>query len=262
MTNQNMMRLFASVFLLALTVPSDAGIALINGGGTGGLIAHGEAGSGTTVTSAASTVDVPVGSLVFIGISQRTITATVSSCTDTAGNTFQTPVNKGLASNAQTSSFTWAITTIDEPIGTTWTCNTSGTVNKGLMVAAFSSAAASPLDAASATPVFGSGTAVSVGPTGTLACPGTGNCEVLIGFFSHHNIGAVTEGTGFTSFGTITNLSANMHMAYQIVAANTAITYAPTAGNSDIWAAFLEAFVQSTGAPACPRTRMLLGVGC
>lgn len=242
--------LAALALLLIFSVPAYSAVALINGGGTGGLLASGTNNSTiTTVVTAATTVDAPIGSLITIGLGVRTGASTYTGCVDTAGNTYSTPINKS-SGGGESASFSYALTTIDLPIGSTFTCTSAATGSKGIMVAAFSGAAASPLDAASATPTAGNGTAVSVGPTGTLACPASGNCEVLIGFFATFAAASVTEDAAFTTFGSLTANASNTHMAYKIVAVNTAITYAPTNATSGFWAAFLEAFVQSTAVSA------------
>lgn len=247
----------ATAALLVAASPAFAGIAIINGGGTGGLIGSGSCASGgscpttTTVTSSASTVDVPAGSFVYIGITTRATNAGYTGCTDSAGNSYSTGANKSNPPTAQTLQWNWGITTIDAPIGTTWKCTTGGsTLNRGIMVAAFSGVASSSFhDAASAAATAGSGTVMSVGPTGTLSCPGGGaNCEVLLTSWSNHNTGAQSAQTaGFTQFGCITANSANICMAYEIVSATTAQSYTSTNANSDVWAMSLDGYVAATG---------------
>lgn len=253
-------------FLALAPLPALAGIAIINGGGTGGLVANGSNnGGGTTVVTAASTVDVPVGSFVFMVTTVRSTSAGITGCADSAGNATTGGGNKTNPPANQTLNWNYGITTIDAPIGTTWTCTSITTTSKGIMVAAFSGAAASPHDAASATPAAGSGTVMSAGPTGTLSCPGGGaNCEVLIAPWTNHNTGAQSAQTGgFTQFGCIpgsTN-NANVCMAYEIVSATTAQSYTSTNANSDVWAMTLEGFTAATvgGTPVC--TLSTLGVG-
>lgn len=261
-----MKRFLGFLFGVFLLLPTQvfAGISLISGGQctNSNCIAQGSNNSTiTTVTSSASTVDVPVGSLVYISTTVRA-NSNASSCTDTAGNTYSAPVQKLAGTNNQSVIFSWAITTIDAPIGTTWTCNNASTTAKGIQVAAFSGAASSPLDAASATPASGTGTVQSVGPTGILACPGGGsNCEVLIANWTNRSTGAQSSQTaGFTNFGCNTSNFANMCMAYEIVSATTAQSYSSTNASSDGWAIFLEAFKTAT-ASITNCSLLTLGVG-
>lgn len=236
--------------------PALAGLAIINGGGTGGLIANGTCNSGsscpttTTLVTAASTVDVPVGSFVFMMTVIRANSAGVTGCVDSAGNSYSSGSNK-TTTGAQSLNWNYGITTIDAPSGTTWTCTTVSTASRGLMVAAFSGAAASPHDASSATPLNGTGTVMPVSPitTGTLSCPGGGaNCEVLIAPWTNHNMGAQSAQTaGFTQFGCVTANSSNGCLAYEIVSATTAQSYTSTNANSDVWAMALEGFTAATG---------------
>jgi hypothetical protein len=247
---------FLALIIVCLALgsgPALAGLAIINGGGTGGLIAQGSNNSTiTTVTSAPSTVDVPANSFVFIAETSRSTNGGFTSCTDSAGNSYSSGANKSNPPTAQTLQWNYGITANDAPIGTTWTCTAVVTTAKGIMVAAFSGAAATPHDAASATPTAGNGTVMSVGPTGTLSCPGGGaNCEVLLAAWSNHNTGAQSAQTaGFTQFGCIANGTnfANICMAYEIVSATTAQSYTSTNANSDVWAMALEAFKASTAA--------------
>ncbi len=252
--------LLAISVLSVLAGPAYAGIAQIVGSGTGGNI-----GSNTNNTTSpiviTTNVSVPAGSLIVVGLGLRANNS-FSSCSDSAGNTYSTPVMKQAS---QTTAYCYSYTTNTLSSGGTISAASSVTNSRGAIALAFSGSDPTPLDAASATPTTATSTAVSVGPTGTLACPspsGGGNCEVLVGIFSDSNIGTVTEDAAFTNAGTVTTSSANTHMAFRLVTTNSAVTYAPTASGGGTYAAMLQAFKSATGGGgATVQNRSLLGVG-
>lgn len=240
------------------------GFAVINGGGTGGNIALGSRVSGsTTITSPASTVDVPVGSLVEVACAELPTSAGATAVTDSAGNTYTPNITSQANAAAGTLSRAWLVTTHDAPIGTTWTCTSASTNIRGIEVLAFSGPAASPFDAASVSPTTGTTTTATIGPTGTLACPGgIANCELIITALIHDNITGQTGLTsGFTDAGCDGGNGTNLCMAYGIFSATTAQSFSTTNGAGGAWALMLDAYKAATGAtPVCKRT--LLGVGC
>lgn len=243
--------------LCLVASPALAGVAIINGGGTNGLAASGTCNSGascpttTTVVSSATTVDIPVGSLVVAGSAVRSANNGCASVTDSAGNTYTIGANKG-SGGVQSASLIATITTIDLPIGSTFTCTTVAgvTTNRGIMVAAFSGVASQDVSGTS-TSTSGTGTVQSI--TGnTLACPGGGaNCEVVVNVWSNRTLGAQSSQTaGFTQFGCLTLNNANVCMAYEIVSAVTAQNYTSTNANSDSWAMLQFAFQATSSSTA------------
>lgn len=246
-----MNRILALALGLCLSAsPAFAGAALIAGTGTNGLMASGSVNGSANITSGASGAAVAIGSLVYIAVTQRAGGDTyASTCSDSAGNTYSHFNNK-ISPGSQLIHWYWDITTILAPIGTTWTCNNASTVGKGIMVAVASGVdAVTPHDANSATPTSGTGTVMSVGPTGTLSCPGGGaNCEILFAAWTNHNTGAQSAQTGgFTQFGCITTNFANECLGYEIVSASTAQSFTSTNANSDVWAMALDGFPAATG---------------
>jgi len=241
-------RLLATIAILtALAAPAQAGVAIIAGSGTGGQLANGTS-TGTTTVVGTTTASVSAGSLIVVGVGIRNINFT-SACTDTAGNTYTLAVNKGVGGGDAVIYYSYTTSVLSS--GATITCTNSNTSGKGLIAVAFSGSDPTPLDAATPVGTTGSGTAISVGPTGTLSCPtpsGGGNCEALVGFYQTSATAATTEDAAFTDLGTLTANSSNVHMGYKLVTANTAITYAPTNTNSGTWVAVLGAFKSATGA--------------
>lgn len=149
--------------------------------------------------------------------------------------------------------------TVSSTVTGTYSSTTGG---KTQILVAFSNPAASPFDAASTT-ATGTGTgAISVGPTGTLACPGGGaGCEVLVANLTYNIVGTPTEDAAFTSLGS-TASGAFIHAAYKIVSSVTAVTYAPSlTGASGTWGALLQGFEGTGAVAASADNRLLLGVG-
>lgn len=252
------MKRFLALFLAGLLVatPAFAGFAPISATLTGGCIASGCVASGSVnglanVTSSVTTVDIPIGSLVFIALSIR---SNVNfTCSDSAGNTY-TVVSVNNASG-QGSTSCWSRTTIDLPIASTFTGTQASTTAKGILVGAFSgSAASTTLDPASPTGTTGASATPSVGPSGTWTCIGGTNCSLQIGMYTTSATLSVSSDSGFTSLGSEPSTAAgSLHFAYQIVSVTTATTYAPVNATSGNWAAQLRGFeAASTGAlPVC-----------
>jgi hypothetical protein len=238
------LRALLTTILLCLAVnPAFAGFAIINGGGTGGAIGQSVSGSGATATSSASTVDIPPGSLV-VQVAGMRANASFTTCSDSVGgNTWSV-----FAGNQQTGmSFyvCYSLTSVDLPIGTTFSFTSANTGVKSNIVAAFSGAAASPLDPTSAGGQSTTNTtSVSIGPSGAWQCPGVTNCNLQIAGFLALNSGTVTETSGFTSLGTT---ATETHMAYQITSATTATTYTSTLGTSSNYAGKLVGFDAAVG---------------
>lgn len=239
-------------------------------GSTVSPIAGGDNNSSiSTVVSSATTNDIPIGSLVYIAATTRTSASGFSSCADTGGlNTFPTPSLKATP-GAQSLAWTYAITTADLPIGTTFTCNGGVSTAHGIRVAAFAGVGSHD-SSGSATPTSGTGTVMSA-TSGTLACPGGGSgCEVLVDSWTNHTLGTQTS-LSFSPSGQTTTLgcdttnTAYLCLSYGIFNATTAQTFSSTNATSDVWAMDLEAFQLTGGSPppvtALRHSLLLLGVG-
>lgn len=244
-------RLFAGIIGGALISANSAlatGFAPISATISGGCIASGCVASGSNngsanVTSSSTTVDIPIGSLVFFVASIRANANFTCSDTATGGSNTYTTVSVNNTSGQGTTSC-WSVTTRDLPIGSTFTGTQASTSAKGILVAAFSGAASSPLDAASPAGTSGASADPSVGPSGTWTCPGGSNCSLQIGLYSTSvTLSVSTESAGFTPLGSETaTTSGSLHFAYQIVSVTTATTYAPVNATSGNWAAQLRGF--------------------
>lgn len=264
-----MRKVFASLaLLLALCAPAHAAIAILAGGGTGNAIGSGSVTSASATFAITTTADAPPGTLLVVGGEIRANPGTMNSCTDNAAtpNTYSAlppsaPPSQPLA-NAR---IFYTIVGTDLPNGGTITCtfNTAASDLKALIAVAFTGAAASPADGTGTiTSATGVTNSLSNGPTPTLACPGSGNCEVVVAVSGFSSVpSAITETGSFTSLGAAINVG-DMHMAYLIVSANTAIIYNPTvtmvSGNT---AGVMAGFVQATGGATPICTLSTLGVG-
>jgi len=245
--------------------PALAGIALINGGGVGGRIGANSVGGGNASVSITSTVDVPPGSLVVMEAGMRA-NASFSGCSDSAGNSYTLV---GMQTGAPIANYTcYSITTIDLPIGSTYTATSANTSAKAVIVGAWSGVdQASPHDSASVgttSPTAGTGgtgTAISIGPSGTPACPGGTNCSLQIGVFTDTSAGTITEDPNFTSFAGTSNTSPVPDFTYRIASSTATISYAPTMSVSGGWAAQLQIFKAASGGSAPVCTMSLTGAG-
>ena len=202
----------------------------------------------TAVVSCSGTDVLTVGQAIsggsFTGVISApcTLVAGAATCTITGGATVATP---GTAT-----------------ISSALTCTyNSATGAKSAIIAAFSGmASSSQFDSASTTATGSSTGALSIGPTGTLAQAS----EVIFGDLSFVNNGAPTADAAFTSLGSVNNSTSNMHAAFKIVSATTAVTWAPSlTGSSGVWAAMLQAFKASGVGPAgCKNGLLMMGAGC
>lgn len=234
-----MRRLLASLaLLLALVAPAQAALVRINGVDVGNALGTGNA-TGVTTVALTTTVDAPIGSLIAVVCAGRG-SQTWSGVTDSAGNTYSAALANTLTGTQAIRTF-FTVNTIDLPLAGTITCTSNlATGQKSTSAIAFSGAVASPLDAASVSQT-GTGPPYTVGPTGTLACPGGGSgCEVLVGSETSLNAGVVTPTAGFTTFGSPTSAAA---FEFQLVSASTPVTSAPTStAPSGAYAGNLAAF--------------------
>lgn len=209
------------------------------------------AGSSATVTTGATTIDIPAGSVVAITTSARVSSLTLNSCTDSLStHNNYTVVGQTTTNLIVGAAISW--TTQDLPIGSTFSCTWSSTSGgKAIIVAAatgFPSGAA--LDQKATNSGTGTGT-LTTGPTAALA----GTNDVVFGSITLTNAGTITEPGGWTNaFNNTTN--SNQHMSDVVPGSAAAISYAPsTTGTSGTWGGIVVA-VKPSGC-----TRLLLGEG-
>lgn len=238
-----MKRLLSGAITLALAGHAQAAPAIISGSGTGGALFTATTNSASqNFVQATTTVDVPPGSLLIIGVADSVVaTTSISSCTDGTANSYA-PAQTGYSSTTFTLNVYYSYTTIDVPNGSTIKCTFSSTSGyKMIDAVAFSGMASSPLDSGSVpTPTFGTGTATSI-TTGTLAQAS----EVVFGIASTGTGETFTQTSGFTSLGTAPSRATNF--AYLITTTTTAKTYSTSFGTSISWASVAQGFEASGG---------------
>lgn len=239
--------------MLALSVPAAAGITQIVGGGTGGNVGLNQVGTGGTTITVTTDTTIPVGSLVVLGISLRAISG-ISSCTDNASTSNTYTLNWVGATTTTTTGYAYSVTGFSLPAGSIITCTFTSTAQKGMIATAWNNPDPTPFDSASPTFNRNTGTAISIGPSGTLACPATtGNCELLFGVWTTStSISPITEDAAFTDMGTITS-QAFLHVAVRLVTTNTPVSYAATAGSSSAWSMWMPSFKAATSVAAVNR---------
>lgn len=213
-------------------------------------IANG-APAGTTF-NATTTVDAPSGSLIVVVVDCGNNVS--FAITDGNSNTYTAGTKINNTGHIQPF---WAINNADLPIGSTITLTTGGGPG-AVALAAFSTtgiASPTPIDtqAAGAT---GTGTTPSIA-TGTLAQAS----ELVLGFIdiSSGHGDTFTESSGFTGFTDISASTRDLRVAYQIVAATTTVTYAPTLGTSRNYAGNVLSFAGAASGPSNGIAAITLG---
>ncbi|MCU1526654.1 MAG: hypothetical protein JWP75_417 [Frondihabitans sp.] len=254
-----MRRALALGLIACLNAPSaEAAIAALNSNLAIATYNSSGATVATTLTTGATTVDAPVGTLIVIVVGNRSTTNAITSCTDSAGNAYSasaaTTVSSGLV---EVRSF-YSLTTIDLPIGATFSCTVgSGNIQKSVVVGAFSGLASSGVFDATVTNI---GTVSPVTfTTGTLNFASGGTQALVIAADAASATTSYTESASFTSMATLSN-SFFTHLGFQIVNATTGISYSAAFTASATWAAQGPDFKGSGGGAACVPTLALLGV--
>lgn len=202
----------------------------------------------TAAVTCSGTDAITVGQAISGGSFTGTISAPcvlvagAATCTITGGATVATP---GTAT-----------------ISSTITCTTNGatSVNRFVSAAAFSGIASSAQFDASVTASVSPATPTVT--TGTLSFAAGGTQAVLVANLMWNTTGVITEDSTNTWTSLSTGaLNSSMHMAYKIVSATTAVTYAPTIGSNPAWAVMVQDF-RGLGTGVTCGSRALMGVGC
>ena len=245
-----MKRLIAFIFAGCLAfVPFHARAAIAQIGG-------GTLGSGSSVTTSltiVTTADIPPGSLVDIGFISRSGSAAISSVNDTVSNTYNITTAGTYISGRY--GHAWSFTANDIPLGTTITLTMTASSAASAGLNAFSGVSSSPLDVnynlSSQT-----GASISLGPTATLAQAN----EVAIAVMGVAAVATFTETSGFTSANTF-SASGIGHIAFNIVAVTTAITYTATQSVSQGYGGAILTFKAAAGGASGAPSLTTLGVG-
>ena len=188
-------------------------------------------GSNSTSAAAATltittTVAVAAGEAILVAIANHNTAAVVpSSVTDSAGNTYTLITAPN--SSAVSGTLAYAINATALASGQTITITFPSTRNAAAVASRVSGIATASAFDQSATNTTGSGTAASVGPTGTT----TQADELVVGLFAYSNTHTFTAGSGYTGLDTVesTTTVRGVTTEYKIVAATGASSRASAA---------------------------------
>lgn len=185
------------------------------------------AGTSSTFTTIA---DSPAGNAIFVAEAQAASNfAGTPSCSDSAGNTYSlVNVTSLVGPPNESVVLFYALSALHLPLGGTITV-TDGVGSTRRLISGISVPGITALDVNPAGNTS-AGTAAPSISTGTLAQAE----EIVLGFIgvSSGNSDTYTESAGFTSATAQGILTNKLHFAYQIVAATTSVTFAPTLGTS------------------------------
>ena len=218
----------------------------------------GNGGSGNAAV-AFSASNITTNDLIVVHCLWGNTTQTLSSVTDTAGNTYTLIANSSVteSTNMRTQS-AYAIITAGSGTKPTITCTRSSTSNAAwIEVAEYSGTATSGvLDQSAGT----SGTsATPTSPSVTTTASG----ELIVGLFTQDGGAGETwtGGSGYTLRSPSTG-SNERALEDQVQSTAGSISANATMSSSQSWTAVIITFKASGGAPPCANSIALLGAGC
>jgi hypothetical protein len=229
-----------------------------------------EIGTATTSTGVSSftvttTADCPVGNVIAVFEGSMLGGSLPASITDNASTPNTYTLQAAVVNSGSTSvQAAVAPVTSDLPLGGTITITllVGSTFNAAIVDCASGLATSSVVDINGAGST-GNGTAVSFGPTSTLAQAS----ELAYGFVASDSSmqPLASEGAGFTTVDNQGPLGySTLNVAYRITSATTALTYAPTlqSTTSDHWSATILTLKAAASSTAkAPSTLLLMGAG-
>ena len=225
---------------LAIGIPVELGTAVLT------------TGVSTTMTIT-TTADAPAGALLVVPV-VSTNSTTISSVTDSAGNTYA-PISGYNGSSTNVMGGGWVIPSATLPAGSTITVAFGGSLGRKM-------ASALSVSGVTAGDLFGFGsTGSDVAPTFTTGTLGASNSLVLA--WTYVNSGYVdtwTESAGFTVLNSPVIDTRIMRVAYSIRSSAAPVTYSATNSVARAWTATYASFV-GPAAAAPKRGLMTLGVG-
>jgi hypothetical protein len=227
-----MLKLFAAVaFLFALAQPCVAGMAAVN------LGVH-KASAALTNVLTTNANDCPIGSLIVLQASYLTIADTLSSVADSAGNTWQTPIDNTTTTGL---GLGWAYaknTTVDLPGGATITATFAGSTISDVGALCVSNAdKTAPLDTHNHTAVGSASTTATTVSTGTLS----NTQEIVIGGLTKNVIEGITCNGGMTKI-TVNNQNPAINMCTLIVQSQASVSFTPNWPTPDTYVTSLLSF--------------------
>lgn len=194
--------------------------------------------SATQVYTVAGSI--AAGSMVVVFAAQATNAGSLTSITDSKGNTYAIDethaATSGKCIGTISTSFTSVALAPGDTITATWS---SSTVGHGMIVASCNHAQASMKD--QVVSANGTSTAATAGPTGSATAQAS---EVCFGFVVANTSVACTEDAAYTNLANITINSATGRICagYRVLVATGAQTYSPTLGTSQIFSTGLVTY--------------------
>ena len=199
-------------------------------------------GTATSTTSTTTLVITtgtasPAGACIVVAIGWVNVSTTLSSVTDSAGNTYTIGT---LATGTLTRGyFAFSANALALPSSGTITFTTAAAVTiKGACAVSVVGLSSAPADTEGA-----GATGASTAPTITSAALAQPD-EIVFGFtvVNSGNLDAFTQASGFTANANALPSGCAVRSGYQIVSATTAVTYAPTLGTSRTWVTQIKTF--------------------
>lgn len=229
-----MLRFFATLLAIAcLVTPAQAGMSIAS------LSIHRQTALATNVLTTAGS-DCPVGSLIVVYTAYLTVVDTLSSVTDSAGNTYQAPFDN-IAGTLVGVGWAYAkSSTVDLPIGGTITATFAGAETSKVGALCISAShPASPLDTSNHTDNGVAATASANVNTGTL----TNATEVVIGLLALASTTATANcnGSYALALASIAN-SPSLQVCTQAVASTASVGFAPTWSDANNYVTDLVSF--------------------
>lgn len=188
--------------------------------------------SGSTQTFTVPAGGIPSGSTIIIAAGNGSL-RTISSITDTKGNSYTVGLQKNNASDVQFS-LAYAQNVTAMVSGDIITINLSGSASNRVVVVAYATGLTTGTLIDKNASAAGTSTTPSSGASGVT----TVATEAVIGVVARGTAN-VTEASGYTGLGNV-GAAVRLNLAYKVVTSTGAQTYNPTLSASVFWACGVE----------------------
>lgn len=194
-----------------------------------------------TAATQKTTADAPAGSLICFFVTPNDFNNTITAFSDGTANSY-TIVNSGLRVDTNTSCICYTYAKVDVPSGSSVTSNSTGASGYVMIDGFIVTGITNPPIDTNHTTTAAANTTLTVA-TGVLAS----TTEIVVAnlWFSA-NPGAVTEGTGFTSFDKVIT---TVDVSYRKVTGTATVSWNPAWVNSVAQTAILLSFKAATATP-------------
>lgn len=205
----------------------------------------------TTVTN-----DCPIHSTIILLAANATAADTLTGVTDSAGNTWQSPVDATAGTGVGLATAYAINTTVDLPVGGTITASFTSNTTFINAICVQNLANTTPLDTHNPPPSTGSAaTSATSVATGTLRS----SAELIVGSLGGNvAMGTFTCPAGFTKPSINNSGGPSLLMCYEVVASSSSVGFAPTWTNSANYVNNVVSFSDTnSGAVATPKGTLL-----